>query len=188
MIQTDELAAKAEIAVDRDRVEALLARVRSIDWKDRGTVAGLVETPVPHRHVHREAVQVVAGRGFAGDHSEKSYYRGEYVTGREVSAITADILDVLGVDSLVVGDNLITRGLDLRVLQEGDRLIIGEVRLERSSRSHRPCTTFRNRTSREAFAVAGRDGNRGALFIVRKGGTIHVGDPITLAPRGLARE
>lgn len=177
MAPTSYFIALNAAAIDREKVENLLGKLNSIVWR-QPSVAYLVETPDPHRHALREKVEVVLGRGFAGDHEKKSFYRGKYVPGREVSAVAVEVLDVLGVEPITVGDNLITRGVDLAALQEGDRLYIGDVVLERSWKEHRPCITFRNRTSPEAFAVASQDGYRGALFVVREGGNIRCDDAI----------
>lgn len=179
----DPLSAVRDDAIDREQVDLYMERLRQIEWNTTGRVAVLVETPVPHRHVQRSEVTVVKGKGFAGDHDEKSYYKGEYVPGREVTAISLEVLDVLGVNPVVVGDNLITEGLDLAELTAGDRIEIGDVTLERSAKPHRPCRTFRARSSPEAFAVVSRNGYRGALFVVCDGGTIRVGDSIRIAKK-----
>lgn len=170
--------AEAPGVIDRPRVEEYLARLHELRFEVDGRVAYLVETPESGHHVTREQVQVVSGKGFAGDHERKSYYRGRYVPGREVSAVSLEVLQVLEVDPVVVGDNLITEGIDLGALRPGDRLHVGEVVLERSAREHRPCTVFRDRTTPEAFAAIGRRRYRGALFVVRKGGRMRVGDRI----------
>lgn len=167
-------------AVDREKVDNLVAKLNSIRW-GRPSVACLVETSQPHRHAARDEVDVVVGKGFAGDHEKKSYYRGEYVPGREVSAMASEVLQVLGVDPVVVGDNLITEGIDLSKLSEGDAVRIGDVLLERSGKAHRPCVPFRNRTSPEAFAAVSQSNARGALFVVRKGGRIQCGDSIEIS-------
>lgn len=173
--------------IDREAVERLLARLASIEWRSEGSVALLVETPEPHRHVVRDSVQAIAAKGFGGDHSRKSFYRGEYHPGREVTAITSEVLEILGVEPVVVGDNLITAGIDLGRLGAGDIIRAGEVELERSAKTHRPCPTFRSRTSPEAFAAVSRERYRGALFTVIRGGTIRKGDPISIARQaGLA--
>lgn len=168
----------ANPAIDREEVGRYLHLLSCQTWNEKGRVAMLVETPQPHRHAARSEVSVVEGKGFAGDNPQKSFYRGRYVPGREVSAMALEVLRVLGIDPIVVGDNLITEGFDLGTLVEGDLLSIGDVLLERSPRSHRPCRTFRARTSPEAFAVVSRNNYRGALFIVRKGGTIRVHEDI----------
>jgi MOSC domain-containing protein YiiM len=88
-----------------------------------------------------------------------------------------EVLTVLGIAPDVPGDNLITEGIDLRVLQPGDQLVMGEVVLERSAKPHRPCALFRGRTGPEAFEVASQ-GWRGALFVVRQGGCLSLGEAI----------
>lgn len=164
---------------DAATVQAWLDELDRQQLGPRGTVAALVETPRPHEHVVREVVTVVPAKGFAGDHGRKSFYLGKYVPGREVSAVALDTLRVLGVDPIVVGDNLITEGFDLGALDPGDRVRVGEtVVLARSPRVHRPCSVFRERTSPEAYAVVREDHYRGALFVVEVGGTVHVGDVI----------
>ena len=167
---------------DAATVADWLAELDRLDFDRVGHVEYLVETPRPHEHVVREAVEAVEGQGFAGDHGRKSFYLGKHVPGREVSAVALETLRVLGVEPLVVGDNLITSGFDLATLESGDRVQVGEVVLVRSWREHRPCSVFRERTSPEAFAVVRQQRHRGALFVVEQGGTIHVGDPITRLP------
>jgi MOSC domain-containing protein YiiM len=164
--------------IDRDQADQYLEQLEQLDLGDTGHVEMLVETPRPHRHAERDEVHAIPGRGFAGDHDRKSFYKGEFVPGREVSAMAADVLDVFGVDPVVIGDNLITRGFDLAALEPGNRVEVGDVVLERSNRPHKPCTAFRNRTSPEAFAAVSRDRYRGALFVVRTPGTIQKGDAI----------
>jgi MOSC domain-containing protein YiiM len=164
---------------DTATVAAWLDELGRLPLGPRGTVAALVETPRPHEHERRESVTVEAGKGFAGDHGRKSFYLGKYVPGREVSAIALDTLRVLGVDPVVVGDNLITEGFDLGALEPGDRVRVGgTVVLARSPRAHRPCTVFRERTSPEAYAVVREQRHRGALFVVEAGGPVRVGDVI----------
>ncbi len=160
-------------------VKAWLTELEQQRLGATGTVAMLVETPRPKEHIERDSVTAVPGKGFAGDHARKSFYLGKHVPGREVSAIALDTLRVLGVDPMVIGDNLITEGFDLAALEPGDRVRVGEeVVLARSEREHRPCSVFRERTSAEAFAVVRQRRYRGALFIVERGGTIRSGDRI----------
>lgn len=165
---------------EREDVVLLLEKLVALPLRRNGKVAMLVETPTPGRHVVRARVEAVPGKGFAGDHARKSFYRGQLVPGREVTAMSREVLEVLGVDPVVVGDNLITEEIDLGRLEPGDRVRVGAaVVLERSDREHRPCTLFRDRTSPAAFAAVSRERYRGALFVVRTGGTIATGDPIT---------
>lgn len=166
-------------AINRDCVAAWLNTLRQLDLGPTGSVHRLVETPRPHRHAVRDVVRAIPGRGFAGDHARKSFYKGTFVPGREVSAIALEVLQTVGAEPRGIGDNLITRGFDLMALDAGDRVRVGhEVVLERSRRPHQPCVAFRERTSPEAFAVVSRNRYRGALFVVRRPGTIHTGDPV----------
>lgn len=165
-------------SIDRDKADALLEQLAQLELGETGRVHRLVETPRPHRHAVREEVTAIPGRGFAGDHDRKSFYKGAFVPGREVSAMAIEVLRVLEVDPAVVGDNLFTEGVDLMALKAGDVLRVGAVLLERSRQPHRPCVAFRERTSPEAFAAVSQDHYRGALFVVRTPGPIRQGDPV----------
>lgn len=165
--------------IDRAEVEALLTRLARLRLNAEGRVHMLVETPRPHRHASRDTVRAIPGRGFAGDHAEKSFYKGAFVPGREVSAIALEVLQTFGTDPIVIGDNLITEGFDVMALKEGDIVQVGDdVVLERSRRPHNPCIAFRERTSPEAFAAVSQGAYRGALFVVRRPGVIRRGDVI----------
>ncbi|GAB5521920.1 MAG: hypothetical protein RhofKO_41710 [Rhodothermales bacterium] len=163
------------ISLKEQQIEAALA---ALPYGLIGEVAMLVGKPAPGEHIALPKVEVVKGFGFKGDHRLKSHWRGARVPGREVSAVSFEVAHVLGVDPLTIGDNLVTRGLDLKLLRTGDRVQIGTTILERSDRPHRPCHLFSQRTSPEAYAVVRRTNHRGALFIVVEPGTIAVGDAI----------
>lgn len=166
-------------AYDRARVAALLEELGQLALSpERGRVALLVESPASGQHEVRAEVDVVPGKGFAGDYPRKSFYKGALVPGREVTAVSAEVLRVLEVDPVVVGDNLITEGFDLSTLEPGDEVQAGAVRLVRSEQPHRPCLTFRDRTSPEAFAAISRARYRGALFSVKEGGPLQAGETI----------
>lgn len=160
------------------RLESVMNHLVALPFSRYGRVAMLVETPEPGRHESRSEVTAVPGKGFAGDHGRKSFYKGQYVPGREVTAVSLEVLRVLGADPLTVGDNLITEGLDLAALEVGDTVTAGDVILERSPREHRPCALFRDRTSQLAFEAVSRDRYRGALFVVKQGGVLRIGDPL----------
>lgn len=164
----------------RSAVEGLVDQLVALRYSGNATVALLVETPEPGVHLARSSVQVVEGKGFAGDHARKSFYKGALVPGREVTAVALEVLCVLGVDPLAVGDNLVTEGIDLGALAPGDRVRAGEVVLVRTDRPHRPCTVFRDRTSPEAFAAIAHAAYRGALFTVARGGTLRTGDALVV--------
>ncbi|MFT5143750.1 MAG: MOSC domain-containing protein YiiM [Rhodothermales bacterium] len=157
--------------------EQILTDIAASTWSDRGTVAYLVGKPAPGVHQPCEKVQVVVARGFAGDHEKKAFWKGQVIPGREVSAISIEVLRSMGLAPDVSGDNLVTRGIDLSALQEGDRLVMGPVTLVRGPKTHRPCALFRQRAGAAAFAVAAA-GHRGALFFVARGGPLSINDQI----------
>jgi MOSC domain-containing protein YiiM len=161
-------------------VDHLLARLNAIEYGSEGRVELLVETPAPGVHLSRDEVHVLPGKGFAGDHDRKSFYRGSLVPGREVTAMNIEVLEALDVDPLVTGDNLFVRHLNLGALEPGSTICIGgQVILERSMREHRPCRVFRDRTSPDVFRAVSRERYRGTLFVVRTGGLIRTGDNIS---------
>lgn len=174
---------------DRDTVRQWLGALEAHDWGERpARVARLVESPRSGQREEREEVTVVAGQGFAGDYERKDYYKGERQPGREVSAVALEVAQTIEADPVTIGDNLVTEGVDLRALDAGDRLRVGEeVVLCRSEDPHRPCVPFRERTSPEAFATVAQGGFRGALFYAEAGGTIRAGDPIRVVPKKATR-
>ncbi len=158
--------------MDDARLAAYLQALKTLRFDSIGRVAYLVESPEPGVHLLRAELPLAEGIGCPGDHARR------HTPGREVSAMSLEVLRALRVRPEVPGDNLILEGIDLRALVPGDRLLVGEVVLERSDRSHRPCATFQVRTSPEAFEAVAQTGLRGALFTVRRGGIVHVGDPV----------
>lgn len=156
----------------------LNSTLESLVYVGQPVVAALIEKPAPGVHVRVSTVGVVEGVGFSGDHARKSYWKGEEVPGRHVTAIAREVLDAIGVTWDVPGDNLITSGVDLSALKEGDRLRIGEVVLVRTAKPHRPCDLFARRTSEEARQAVLTTGTRGALFVVDTGGTLLTGQPV----------
>jgi hypothetical protein len=170
-------------AYDRETVRAWLGQLDALAWERPPRARLLVESPRSGERETCAEVKVVVGEGFAGDYERKDYYKGERVAGREVSAIAKEVTEVVGADPVVIGDNLVTEGVNLGALDPGDRLEVGDaVVLRRSERPHRPCTPFRERTSAEAFATVARADARGALFYVEQGGVIEAGDPIEVTP------
>lgn len=151
----------------------------ALELGNYGSVAELYETPAPGVHEPRDQVEVCLGKGFAGDHPQKSFYRGAYVPGREVSVVSAEVMGVLEVDTAAIGDNMVVTGVDLGAIPPGSEISAGEVLLVRSGREHRPCGLFRERTSDRAYELASL-GFRGALFVVLKPGIVRLGDAVTV--------
>jgi MOSC domain-containing protein YiiM len=157
--------------------EDILSAISANSFGDEGSVAYLVEKPEPGVHRGVERVTVEAGSGFVNDHPRKSYWKGNVIPGREVTAVSIETLRAMGASPDLPGDNLITRGIDLSALSAGDVLQIGEVTLRRSPADHKPCALFKTRLGDAAFRAAA-NGQRGALFSVEMGGEIQVGDAI----------
>lgn len=158
-------------------------RLASVRFDAEPVVADLIEKTAPGVHARRHSVDV-GPRGFSGDHPRKSWWRGSEIPGRDVTAMAAEVLDVLSAGTDVPGDNLITLGVDLGAIEAGDRLMIGDVVLRRSLKPHSPCDVFARRTSPEAMRAVAATNTRGALFVVEKPGTISTGDAIRLVRGG----
>jgi MOSC domain-containing protein YiiM len=164
-------------AAARDAAARLERGLSMLAFDAPPAVAALIEKPAPGVHARRSRVDV--GRnGFTGDHDRKSWWRGREVPGRDVTAMAAEVLDLLGLEADVPGDNLITRGVDLSGLREGDRLRIGGVVLRRSEKPHSPCDVFARRSSAAAMRAVAATDTRGALFVVEKEGSIQAGETI----------
>ncbi|MCS7171977.1 MAG: MOSC domain-containing protein [Armatimonadetes bacterium] len=157
----------------RDLLEALEQRpFGRIGW-----VTHLVISPRPGDHRLVEALALLPGVGPAGEYAAKQFWKGRRVPGREVSAVNAEFLDLLGIAPEVPGDNLIVRGIRLGGLEPGTLVRVGPVHLRRSTTLHRPCVLFRSRAGALAFELAAL-GWRGALFEVLNRGVVRVEDPV----------
>jgi len=161
-------------------IKSLTESLSNLQYLGIGSVSGLIEKPGPGVHAARTSVLVEAGQGFTGDHNRKDFWRGERISGREVTMFSAEVAQALGADPLNVGDNVISTGMDLSKLKAGSMIRIGEVLLRRSEKDHRPCDLFARRVSVEAMQAVRDSGTRGALFYVIHGGTMTVGDSIVV--------
>lgn len=166
----------------------LTSRLASLQWSGSAKVDSLIQKPAVGMHALVDKARVVAGDGFVGDHNKKDWWRGERIPGREVTAMAREVLDALGVGPEVPGDNIITKGLDLKNLQAGQLVRIGDVILRRAEKVHRPCDLFASRISQEAREAVAALQLRGALFHVEQGGEIQKGDSIQVMPREVAVE
>ncbi len=157
----------------RDLLEAL----EQHPFGRSGQVAHLVVSPRPGDHRLVEALELLPGVGPVGEYAAKQVWKGQRVPGREVSAVNAEFLELVGIAPEVPGDNLIVQGIRLSDLSPGTLLRVGTVRLRRSRTPHRPCALFRSRAGDVAFELAAL-GWRGALFEVLHRGVVRVGDPV----------
>jgi hypothetical protein len=164
--------------------EALLqeyqAHLAAICYDGGGAIAALVTTPEMDRHDYVNALRIFPGSGVEGQYPGKQWWRGKLVPGRQVSAINAEVLDVLGIDYDVTGDNLIIRGLDLSQLKPGDTLRIGDAVLTVTPTPHRPCTKLAVRTSLTKKQALSEGRLRGIMLDAREPATICMGDWVEL--------
>ena len=93
---------------------------------------------------------------------------------RQVLCMGVETLDQMGLAPGAVKENITTRGIDLRALQAGERLRIGEGLFEVTDRCD-PCDRMEEIRPGLKEELLGR---RGMLFRVIEGGRIRVGDAI----------
>lgn len=154
------------------------ARLAGLRFDAIGTIEALFVSPRPDEHVAVSSLRVIPGVGIEGEYPGKQWWQGKRVPGRQISALSADVLDALEIPFHIPGDNLILRGFDLTTLEPGDILRVGDALLCVTPTPHRPCAKFAARTSdakKEAIA-AGRF--RGVLLDARAPATIFLGDPV----------
>jgi hypothetical protein len=155
----------------------LLEALERYPFGRRGELVHLVVSLRPGDHRLVEALQLAPGLGPIGEYAAKQFWQGQRVPGREVSAMNAEVLELLSIPPEVPGDNLIVRGIRLGDLPPGTVVRVGAVQLRRSATPHRPCQLFRARAGEVAFRLAAL-GWRGALFEVLDRGWVRVGDPV----------
>ncbi len=160
---------------------ALTNHLDNLEWTNEGVVFLLVAKPAPGVHEVVPSVTVHEGVGFETDHERKSYYRGVLMPGRQVSAVSVEVCAAFGVDAATIGDNLVTKHIDLKGLVAGTQILVGrDLILERTNIPHRPCLLFAERAGSVAYNVARLHDQRGALFNVVRTGIAKVGDKITV--------
>lgn len=152
------------------------ARLAAIRYEATGWVQQLVLSPAEHEHVCVQSLEVLPESGPVGQYPGKQWWQGRRVPGRQISVVSADVLDVLDIAYDVPGDNVILRGMDLARLRPGDTLRIGDAFLVATHTPHRPCRKLAARTSatKKAALTAGR--LRGVLFDALRPATLCMGD------------
>lgn len=160
--------------------DALLAdyarRLAAIRYEATGWVEQLVLSPAEHEHVCVASLDILPESGPVGQYPGKQWWQGKRVPGRQISAVSADVLDVLDIASDVPGDNVILRGMDLSLLRPGDTLRIGDAFLVATHTPHRPCNKLAARTSATKKAALSAGRLRGVLFDALRPATLCVGD------------
>lgn len=173
--------------------EALLAhyaeRLAGLRYQIVGMVETLTLSPETGRHVTMTALQVLPESGVCGQYPGKQWWLGRRVPGRQISAVSAEVLDALDIPHAVPGDNLIVRGIDLTRFAPGDTLRVGDALLTVTPTPHRPCAKLAQRTSLTRMKAISAGRLRGLLLDARTPATIRVGDPVELIllPPGDAR-
>ncbi len=171
-------AATTEDGVDEALLAEYEARLAALRFEAVGVVEALTVSPRPDEHVTVTELKVVPGDGVAGQYPGKQWWRGRRVPGRQVSAVSADVLDALGIAYDVPGDNLIIRGLDLAAFDPGDVLRVGDALLRVTPTPHRPCAKLARRTSPTAKTAMAAGRYRGILLDALRDGTIYTGDAV----------
>lgn len=170
-------------AVSQDTVdEALLAQyeqqLAALRFEAVGMVEALILSPKPNQHLVVPSLRVLPGIGPEGQYPGKQWWRGRRIPGRQISAVSAEALDVLGIAYDVPGDNLIIRGLDLAQFAPGDTLRVGDALLTVTPTPHRPCSKLARRTTLTKMKALSGGRWRGILLDARGPATIQVGDMI----------
>ncbi len=168
----------AENALDEALLAEYQARLAALRYESVGFVEALTVSPRMDEHCRVESLRVVPEVGVAGQYPGKQWWQGRRIPGRQISAVNAEVLDVLEIPSDVPGDNLIIRGLDLAQFEPGEALRVGDAILLATHTPHRPCTKLAHRTSltKKTALTAGR--LRGTLFDAQRPATIQVGDVV----------
>ena len=139
--------------------------------ESRPTVAGLQICPGTRQPMKPlDAVHAVENLGLEGDRHAKPDSH------RQVLLIEAETLEKLGLQVGQVKENITTRGIALMSLPAGTRLHIGGAVLEVTAEC-RPCERMEELRPGLRQVLAGQ---RGLLARVAQGGTLRVGDPITV--------
>ncbi len=177
------------VDVDEARLARYAERLAGLRYGTVGLVETLILSPAPSRHDSVLSLQVLPESGVCGQYPGKQWWLGRRVPGRQISAVSADVLDALDIPHDVPGDNLIVRGLDLGRFAPGDILRVGDALLTVTPTPHRPCSKLARRTSLTQMKAISAGRLRGVLLDARAPATICVGDPVEriLLPSGDAR-
>jgi MOSC domain-containing protein YiiM len=153
--------------------------------RERGSVRRCVLRPSPGERRTPEAIELRPGQGAVGDGWNDQHESTE----NEISLINVHVIESLAGDSArtaLSGDNLqVDLDLSEQNLPVGTRLTIGDAVLIVSPQPHRPCAQFADRfspTAAKRVARANRRGlrGRGVLCTIERGGTIRIGDQISV--------
>lgn len=158
---------------------------------------------VSRRPTHRvskdpvEAIALVEGLGVEGDahagatvqHRSRKRWRPHLPNLRQVHLLHAELHDRLGAAGFAVGpgtmgENVLTRGIDLLALPTGARLRLGAGAVVEVTGLRNPCVQLDRLQPGLMEAVLERDADgelvrlAGVMAVVRSGGEIRPGDPV----------
>ena len=114
---------------------------------------------------------LISGLGIQGDKHAVA------VSDRQVLLADKEALDAVGVTAGTIKENLTVEGLNVMDLPEGSRLRLGTSAVLEITEICEPC--FRMDEIRHGLKQE-LEGRRGMVARVLQGGTIRVGDPITV--------
>jgi hypothetical protein len=167
-----------ETGVDERLLADYRARLDLLRYDTVGMVEALVLSPRMDEHVIVPSLTVSPGNGPVGQYPGKQWWLGEKTAGRQISAVNAEVLDVLDIPYDVPGDNLIVRGIDLSRFEPGDVLRAGDVLLVATETPHRPCAKLARRTTLTKMKATAMKRYRGTMFNALRPGTICLGDAV----------
>lgn len=143
---------------------------------ERGARIASLHICVGHREPMRavDSASLVAGLGIEGDrHATSEGIR----TARQTLLMDAETLDGFGLAHGEIRENVTTSGIELRFLPSGQRVALGdEVVLEITG----PCAPCARMDEIRPGLKDALDGRRGMLASVVQGGTITIGDAISV--------
>jgi MOSC domain-containing protein YiiM len=114
---------------------------------------------------------LITGVGLEGDKHAVA------VSDRQVLLADKEALDAVGVDPGTIKENLTVEGINVMELPVGSRLHLGATAVLEITKICEPC--FRMDEIRQGLREE-LEGRRGMVSRVVHGGSIHVGDPVTV--------
>lgn len=154
------------------------AALTALRFETVGTVEALFLSPQPDAHLPVPYLRVIPEVGVEGQYPGEQWWQGRRVPGRQISALSADVLDVLEIAYAVPGDNLIIRGINLEEFAPGDTLRVGDALLFVTSTPHRPCAKLAARTTLTKKTALSAGKRRGLLLDACYAAKISVGDTV----------
>ena len=152
------------------------AKLTALRFEMVGWVESLFVSPCPDEHQAVASLRVIPEVGVEGQYPGKQWWQGRRVPGRQISALSAEVLDALEIAYDVPGDNLVIRGLNLELFAPGDTLRVGDAILTVTPTPHRPCTKLAARTTLTKKTAISAGKRRGLLLNARDPASISVGD------------